>query len=202
MAISANNVEQTPSFRGKWDRTDKGTPYYKTNVGLKAGAVMAVPAALFWATQKSAEKQMDMLKNLNVPDELLTNIKVGAERVYKYKYLFAAIAAVSSVGCGILIDYLRNKKAQETADAVKANGAKAVLMSDESVELSRKRRAYYKSGEGFKLGGALGAVCGLMHGAMASKTFSIGSAIILGLGGLAMGSIVDHYTNKDAHKHA
>lgn len=59
MAVSINcsqsnvNTPASPAFKGKWDRTDNGNPYYKTNSGTIAGSVLAVPAGLMWLSNLS-----------------------------------------------------------------------------------------------------------------------------------------------------
>ena len=55
MSLSVNNClyTQQPAFRGKFERTEQGNPYYKTNAGTVAGGVMAGVAALPWLSKLS-----------------------------------------------------------------------------------------------------------------------------------------------------
>ena len=238
MTLSVNcsqpNVVK-PNFCGSYQRTDNGTPYYKTNSGTVAGAVMAVPAGLVWlnkltlpTTKEELEKQtktyMDMFtpKNITsankkaIDEGLKEGIKVNEKHLEYFKAMKkraipGVIAAAGvTLGCGMLVDALRNKRAQESANFVKQVGTKKAVMEGNNVALSNKGRPYYDSKIGKEYGFALGAGCGFInyalnyskhnpHNGMAAL---LSSVISFGLGGLLMGAIADHNTNNDAKKHA
>ena len=238
MGVSLNcnqgNVVK-PNFKGSYQRTENGTPYYKTNSGTVAGGVMAGIAGLRWlddlsrpTTKESAEKRARGIIGAFMPKNMTTDgkkaiedsIKEGLKDVEKQlernKVLkkraipSAIIAAGVTLGCGMLVDALRNKRARESAEFVKQVGTKKAVMESDTVSLSNKGRPYYDSKIGKEYGFALGAGCGFINYAMNYSKHNpqkgmaalLGSVISFGLGGLLMGAIADHNTNSDARKHA
>lgn len=238
MGVSLNcnqgNVVK-PNFKGSYQRTENGTPYYKTNSGTIAGAVMAVPAGLAWinaltspTTKEELEKKskniIDMFtpKNISAEDKkviddgLKEGLKDAEKKLELNKVLkkraipCAIIASGVTLGCGMLVDALRNKRARESAEFVKQVGTKKAVMESDTVSLSNKGRPYYDSKIGKEYGFALGAGCGFINYAMNYSKHNpqkgmaalLGSVISFGLGGLLMGAIADHNTNSDARKHA
>lgn len=237
MSLSVNcsqpNVAK-PNFKGSYQRTENGTPYYKTNSGTVVGAVMAVPAGLDWinrltspTTKEELEKKskniIDMFtpKNISAEDKKAIDdgIKEGlkdAEKKLELNKVFkkraipcAIIASGVTLGCGMLVDALRNKRARESAEFVKQVGTKNAVMSGDTVSLSNKGRPYYDSKIGKEYGFALGAGCGFInyalnyskHNSHNGMAALLSSVISFGLGGLLMGAIADHNTNNDAKKH-
>ena len=176
------------------------------------------------AVKKIAEEQIKRSSNINPKEGLtqafrsgmnkgfteeaqkdLRNLKEAVARNKRQKALavpFLIIATGISIGCGMLIDHLRNKKAKEKADFVKQVGVKKAVIENDDIALSNKGRAYYESNVGTKYGALLGAVCGLLHTAMLRKKEYITNAITFAIGGWIMGKIADSNTNKDARKHA
>ena len=216
MPISLNcnqgNVVK-PNFKGSYQRTENGTPYYKTNSGTIAGAVMAVPAGLAWIgnlTLPTAEgNSANEIKT--VFDKFLPKNPLEFNSVLKKRAIPCAIIASGvTLGCGMLVDALRNKRARESAEFVKQVGTKKAVMESDTVSLSNKGRPYYDSTIGKESGFALGAGCGFINYAMNYSKHNpqkgmaalLGSVISFGLGGLLMGAIADHNTNNDARKHA
>ena len=216
MGVSLNcnqgNVVK-PNFKGSYQRTENGTPYYKTNSGTVAGAVMAVPAGLAWIgnlTLPTAEgNSANEIKT--VFDKFLPKNPLEFNRVLKKRAIpCAIIAAGVTLGCGMLVDALRNKRARESAEFVKQVGTKKAVTESETVSLSNKGRPYYDSKIGKEYGFALGAGCGFINYAMNYSKHNpqkgmaalLGNVISFGLGGLLMGAIADHNTNSDARKHA
>lgn len=236
MSLAVNpvvNQSNQAAFKGKWDKTDNGTPYYKSNSATIAGGVMAVPAALWRIrnlkinTDKDAlfarlekEKNEAIKKFSFLGDDFIKEYKEGYEKQIKdmdkivnnLKFQkkmaipFSIIAAGMTVGCGVLVDHMRNKKAQETADYVKQNGTKKTLMEQDSVAISNKGRAYYESNQGRKWGTLLGAACGLADSLMARTKnqvwLTVSNVALFALGGWIMGIIADRNTNKNAKIHS
>ena len=238
MSVSLNcnqgNVVK-PNFKGSYQRTENGTPYYKTNSGTIAGGVMAGVAGLRWlnfrslpTTKEDAEKKAKGIidkftpKNISAEDKKaiddgikdgLKDIekKIEHNKVIRKRAIPGAIAAAGlTLGCGVLVDYLRNKKAQESAEFVKQVGTKKAIMEGDNLALSNKGRAYYESNQGKKWGFGLGAACGIAEYAMVASKHNpqkgimalLSNVIVFGIGGLFMGGIADHNTNSDARKHA
>lgn len=242
MSVTINPCGTTNNcnFKGKWDRTEQGTPYYKTNSGTTAGAVMAVPAGLIWlkdlnkpTTEEEVKKNINNFKesfwkgfnkgnktpdpdskafadgfirgvDRNLEPE---NLKKTVERNKKIKSRAipaAIVAAGLTLGCGMLVDKLRNDKAKDAANTVKQIGTKNAIMSNDGLTLSNRGRVYYESNQGSKYGALLGAGCGVADAALhsAKPKGYISNALVFAIGGWIMGAIADHYTNKDAKRHA
>ena len=228
------NQSNQATFKGEWDKTDNGTPYYKSSSATIAGGFMAIPAALWRLrnlsinTDKEAllkkidKEKSNIMKNFGFLGEdfikeyneehakQLKNIdKVVNNLKYKKNMAipFALIAAGLTVGCGILVDNLRNKKAQEMADFVKQNGIKKTFMEQDRVAISNKGRTYYVSNQGRKWGALLGAGCGLTSALMSQgKNAKLKTVLVpiigFALGGQIMGAIADSNTNKNARIHS
>ena len=225
MSLSVNNGQyiQQPAFKGKFARTEQGNTYYKTNAGTVAGGVMAGVAALPWLNRLSFKEvppldidskafmkesgMEDVFKAFGVKDldDALNKANKSGIRMKKYAIPFALIAAACTLGCGMLVDNIRNKKAKETADYTAQVGVHNALMNGDSVALSNKGRTYYDSNVGKKYGALLGAGCGLIESIMSAGKFKpIGllNMIPMAIGGLIMGAITDHCTNNSAKKNA
>ncbi len=225
MSLSVNNgpYTQQPAFRGKFERTEQGNPYYKTNAGTVAGGVMAGVATWSWLKRLNFQEvpelddkakafmkesgMEDVYKAFGIKDinKALKEENKQAARLKKLAIPFAAVAAACTLGCGMLVDSIRNKKAKETADFTAQVGVHNAMMNGDSVALSNKGRTYYDSNTGKKYGALLGAGCGLIESIMTAGKFKpIGllNMIPMAIGGLIMGAITDHYTNSSAKKNA
>ncbi len=229
MSIMINPCGTTNNcnFRGSFKKTEQGNPYYKTNSGTTAGAILAIPAGLTWlnkisykepsAEETEAAKNVikesgmdDFFKKITGGKNFEETLKMGNEnalRMKKYAVPFAVLAAGLTVGCGMLVDKFRNDKAKETADIVKQVGVKNAVMNNDRIALSNKGRAYYESNQGSKYGAFLGAGCGIIGALMEQGknikiSGAIGSALTFALGGWIMGKIADSNSNKDARRHA
>lgn len=214
MSLSVNCSQSNvvkPNFRGSYQRTENGTPYYKTNSGTIAGAVMAVPAGGVWLANLSNSKTIEFLKNDKKNAKNLSKNEEELLKTMKKRAIpCAIIAAGMTLGCGMLVDALRNKKAQEKAEFIKQVGTQKAIAEGDNLALSNSGKPFYESNQGKKYGFGLGAVCGLAAAIMSHSKYSsksgivpfISNAITFGLGGLLMGAIADHNTNNDAQKHA
>ena len=202
MGVSLNcnqgNVVK-PNFKGSYQRTENGTPYYKTNSGVIAGSVLGG------------------IQSLSIINNLMQKRTTAG--------LFSLAAVIASVGCGAIIDNIRNKNAAKAADEIRQIGLKKAIQMDEHVDIARSGRGYYESNDGAKHGWKLGAVVGLVLGSASalskdvkeafnkignlksSKTSILvasvlGTGVLNALGGFIMGKIADHNANSDARKHA
>lgn len=199
MPISLNcnqgNVVK-PNFKGSYQRTENGTPYYKTNSGVIAGSVLGG------------------IQSLSIINNLMQKRTTAG--------LFSLATVIASVGCGAIIDNIRNKNAAKAADEIRRNGLRNAMQINEHIDIGRQGTGYYESNDGAKHGWKLGAAVGLVLGAATTFTKSfqqearlpknakagtiifgiLGSGAITALGGFIMGKITDHNTNNDARKHA
>ena len=194
MPINAISNVSNVNFRGAKAVTENGTEYYKTNNGLKVGAVYG---------------GIGVLGSL-MPGES----KIGG-----------LIGLGLHSGIGAFIDHMRNKHAAEAADYIKAVGLKKALETRDDIELSANQKPYYRSKDGMKYGTTIGAIIGALIGFFPGLALAIGGASALkgkqkgvaagagvlfaglvtgitALGGLILGKITDHYTNKAAAKNA
>lgn len=202
MSVSLNcnqgNVVK-PNFKGSYQKTENGTPYYKTNSGVIAGSVLGGIEGL----------------------GALSNFM----RKRTFEGLNAFATAIAAVGCGAIIDNIRNKNAAKAADEIRQVGLRKAIEADDHVDISRSGRGYYESNDGAKHGWKLGALVGLVLGTASTFTDSfkksieksgvskevktvstiggvLGCSFISALGGFIMGKIADHNANSDARKHA
>lgn len=152
------------------------------------------------------------------PDKFFNEIKNAAKEQKKLAIPLAALAALLTVGSGVIVDRSRNKKAKETADYVARVGTRNALMTrGDKIELSDNSRPYYKSNDGKKLGAILGAGCACVFSAVNTAisklpkgmskpqiflTSALGMAIPMAIGGFIMGAISDSMTNSKAEKNA
>ena len=188
--VAAKNVKDV-NFKGAYQRTENGTPNYKTNSGIKAGGGVAGLYALSAVLFSSKGHVKDAIPYLGI--------------------------GLMSIGCGAIVDKIRNKKAAEKADMIREVGLKQAVLVDDSIEFTRTGRGYYHSKDGVKKGGLLGLAVGgigalsiyLFDKEATRKAFDspkgkitgvVFSALIYGLGGLIMGKITDHLANNDARK--
>ena len=199
MSLSVNCSQSNvvkPNFRGSYQRTENGTPYYKTNSGVIAGSVLGG------------------IQSLSIINNLMQKRTPAG--------LFSLATALASVGCGAIIDNIRNKNAAKAADEIRRNGLRNAMQINEHIDIGRQGTGYYESNDGAKHGWKLGAAVSLILGTAATFTKSfqqearlpknakagtiifgiLGSAAINALGGFIMGKITDHNANNDARKHA
>ena len=206
MSLSVNCSQSNvvkPNFRGSYQRTENGTPYYKTNSGVVAGSILGG------------------FLSLGVINHFMKK---------RTSYGFISLAtALASVGCGAIIDNIRNKNAAKAADEIRRNGLRNAMQINEHIDIGRQGTGYYESNDGAKHGWKLGAAVSLVLGAASTFTKSfqqevdkelqkaglpknakagtiifgiLGSVAINALGGFIMGKIADHNANNDARKHA
>lgn len=179
------------SFRGL-EQTPNGNKYYKSNKGLQAGIVAGAFAG-----------------GINIASGVLGNFEGVPNKAVKKSMIPLALTAFAvSTACGAIVDAIRNKKAQETADKIATTNPKNLFMQVDNLEISRYGTPYYKSNDGKKWGALLGLGYGLITylvGSKASglKSISVIPTMLVGaLDGLIMGAITDRMTNKAAEKNA
>lgn len=192
------NSIPTQSFKGSYQQTQSGIPYYKSNTGTIIGGSLAGLCTITAATN-----------------------------FYKKSYALGAIGlgiAAAHLLCGVIYDKLRNKKSQEFAEKIANPDMKMSLVNDKNVGLSQNKSPYYKSNMGLKYGTITGATFGLVgatsdvllnnsywkeackdyqraFGKEISKPKYIGAMTLCVIPfGIIMGKIADYFSNKDAYK--
>ncbi len=164
MSISAVTCSQSniqkPAFKGKWDRTEQGTPYYKTCSAMKIGGTLAGLSALgtlmTLGTNSLGYSALKTAKK-DVPTNIQSIYKKGRQAAL----LYGAVALATHLGSAAYIDHKRNEKAKEVANYVQHVGVKNAVMNSDDIAFSNNGRAYYDSNVGAKNGAWLGALAGV-----------------------------------------
>lgn len=167
MSISAvtcyqQNI-QKPAFKGKWDRTEQGTPYYKTCSAMKIGGSLAGLSALSTLMTLGASKMATIVLkegNKEIDKKTQEVLQSLLKKGKKATIISGAVALAAYLGPAAYIDHKRNEKAKEVANHVQQVGVKNAVMNSNEVALSNKGHAYYDSNVGAKNGAWLGAVAG------------------------------------------
>lgn len=196
---------------------DNGIPYCKTNKGTIAGAIMAVPAVILHLqalSHKPGGTSSDIesiyremgLEFGRDEQKLASDFEKLAMRNKKLAVPFAIIAGTCTLGAGILYDNIRNKKAKAAATDIMAGNYGNIYANGDSVATSPMGIPYYKSTNGVKYGVLSGLACGAVRSAMnciTEKKFTLQNCsplLLFALGGIIMGSIAQHSSNKEAEK--
>lgn len=190
----------SPSFQGV-QKTEKGNVYNKSNAGVATGAVVGGASLAYWGLssfgvsfiEKSFEQSSDFFDEKSMGE--MKKTLEGLKKQKKFIPLFATIAAACSVGCGYLVDKMRNKKSAELADNVAECGLENLPENySDKVLISNNKVSYYGN-EGKSNGALLGLGCGLAHNLMIKKPANLFTYILFALGGLACGAITDSVAN-------
>lgn len=221
--LSIKNYNLTPTkipFRAetvKSENNAESKPPFKSNYGLKTGAVYAAIASglsLLGVTAqglnlKREQKRLDenmgrysSQKQLEFIQETKTSLK--------RTWITIPLGVAIIIGCGALVDKLINKKHTDLAEQVKSKPAKEILEENDNVEVSKNGNLYYKSNTGMKTGPLIGAIVAPISSMVALKIakfrihpiLAITGLIQGAIGGLLLGSITDYCSNKAAEKYA
>lgn len=231
MLSAVQNYNVSPkhlAFKGKDENTDTNTNQVKqSNAGLKTGAVWAgimtpVAAGTNYFLSKCAaagQNATNLGLDSHQAQQYMTNMKKLAANV-KTGWATIPLNIALALGCGALVDKLNNAKRAEFAEKLTQNGKEEMLKNDDNAETTAAGNVYCKSGAGKKWGALLGLGAAILpdlvtmpfskvKGFKADKVYK--SGIISGLagktvagvlGGLALGAIADHFSNKTAEKNA
>ena len=200
-------MQRNINFKGIY-QSENGVPYHKSNTGLITGSGIGGLGALSHLSMGSVVDSLKKSHNtgvVNITEEELRNM----EKMKKYAIPFALIAAAMSIGCGVIVDNIRNKKAAETADVVASSkNINEAFMRDENLQVDKYGLPYHHSNTGTKSGALLGAACGIAHGAMSSVTSKSATNIIImnvlsgaatmALAGWGVGALYDKTVNGKA----
>lgn len=221
--LSIKNYNLTPTkipFRAETVKSENNVeakPPFKSNYGLKTGAVYAAIASglsLLGITAqgvnlKREQKRLDenmgrysSQKQLEFIQETKTSLK--------RTWITIPLGVAIIIGCGALVDKLINKKHTDLAEQVKSKPAKEILEENDNVEVSKNGNLYYKSNTGMKTGPLIGAIVAPISSMVALKIakfrihpiLAITGLIQGAIGGLLLGSITDYCSNKAAEKYA
>ena len=202
------------NFKGEMRQTPQGNSYYHSNSGTKigvgiagvTGGLVGLSALLVPLTEKLIEKS-----SKSTDEKSLELQKLAVKKKQLKAIALPVIAAMAvHVGCGALIDAIRNDKAAKTADYVKTVGVKRALRTDSNIEISDKNHPYYYSNSGAKYGALLGMVTLPLLNLMFknhNQKIKIPKVVQISLnaaygafGGALLGAWADHNSNKKAEK--
>ena len=221
--LSIKNYNLTPTkipFRAetvKSENNAESKPTFKSNYGLKTGAVYAAIASglsLLGVTAqglnlKREQKRLDENMGRYSSQKQLEFIQ-KTKTSLKRTGITIPLSVAIIIGCGALVDKLINKKHTDLAEQVKSKPAKEILEENDNVEVSKNGNLYYKSNTGMKTGPLIGAIVAPISSMVALKIakfrihpiLAITGLIQGALGGLLLGSITDYCSNKAAEKYA
>lgn len=221
--LSIKNYNLTPTkipFRAetvKSENNAESKPTFKSNYGLKTGAVYAAIASglsLLGVTAqglnlKREQKRLDENMGRYSSQKQLEFIQ-KTKTSLKRTWITIPLGVAIIIGCGALVDKLINKKHTDLAEQVKSKPAKEILEENDNVEVSKNGNLYYKSNTGMKTGPLIGAIVAPISSMVALKIakfrihpiLAITGLIQGALGGLLLGSITDYCSNKAAEKYA
>lgn len=224
MSLSINNSQSVPqqAFKGKFQQTEQGTPYYKTNSAMKIGGTLAGLSTISTIGGLCMDN-FNVKKSKEILEVMTPNVRSKMTPAKSKAAMILAsglIAIATHLGSAAYIDHKRNEKAKEIANYTKQVGQKNAVMTRDDVAISNKGRAYYDSNTGAKYGAWLGAGAGVIAGLKSlvfkktpnmrntPKAFKVGSAIgcvigigISALGGWLLGKWSDSMANNDTRKH-
>ncbi len=179
MSLNISNVSvktQNPNFRGNYRETKNGNPYYSTNSAAIAGGILAVPAFIHQysfgktnskiASSKAKELENFLATASEQEKERLNKI-VNLEKLSEYykkvantptsRILIPAILASGlTLGCGLIVNRLRNKNAQMASDEIRYKGSEQAPNDNKNIKISENGNLYYKSNDGKRIGTLLG----------------------------------------------
>lgn len=183
---------QTPSFKGM-SKTENRTPYHKSHAGTLIGGTYAGIHALDCFSKSNKKGPVASL----------------------------AMAA-AGLGCGLLIDNIRNNNAKDAAEQIQQFGVNNAMAINPNIRFTDTNTPYYKSNDGGKIGGLLGLGCGAVaiastflndkatkammqrfNGKGKATIIAMTSAVALpfgALGGWIMGKFTDYLNNRSAKK--
>ena len=222
--LSVQNQAMTSkiSFKQNEENVTANRPF-ETHAGLKTGAVVggigaATTLSLYSLADKFVKAGQEIVAEVgaeageeaahdagNILSEAGASLKAAGKKLW----FTVPISIAIYTGCGALMDKITNDRRAKFAKEIEGKDTKDILKDNPDAELTRKGEVYQKSNIGKKYGTLLGAVVMPLWSkasSMITKTRSplgvISNVIIGALGGLMLGSISDHYSNKGAIKHA
>ena len=166
-----------------------------SNCGLKVGtAQFALGTILSFALLTLGKKGASKLfASLNIPINNMPIPKISLINILK--------TATVSLGCGAIVDFISNKNKNKFNEDIAGKDKKDIVLTNKNADVTDKGNVYYKSNDGKKYGALLGAGAGLLTLITGKiKGNKVTPLIANALGGLALGAITDHFTNKNNSK--
>ena len=192
--------KQKVAFKG--DTLEYSSDSYKSHSGLKTGAVYGAIVTVLNAIALTMN-----LSSINQLEASGADKKVieAAKSQFKDGMIQAPLLLGVALACGAIVDAIGNKKRAEFDEETKGQSSKDIFNYNDSADITRMGNVYYKSNNGKKWGTLLGVFAlplANFNTIKKSPAMGIGCMIFGALGGLILGSITDHYTNKNAAKKA
>ena len=147
----------------------------------------------------SNERREFYNKIFNKTEKVFENYEERLKRRAKIAIPAALAAIACTLGVGALIDRVRNKKAEQSANKMANAQSYDELMQNKDLKFDETGTIYHHSKTGKILGILLGAGCGIVNYLLSTGTLKkirMSNVGIFGLGGLIVGSIYDGNVNK------
>jgi hypothetical protein len=217
MSICINNsITNCANFKGSVKNNENGVPYYNSTCGTIIGGVNAAILGgselkklryrkLDIKTPEDKELAERVIKNMYGKNTTIEDVQKFVEKNKKMAIPSAIIYAAAALGCGMLVDHIRNNNAKKAASQIASMSPREALERIPNVEVSKHRQLYYNSNTGSKYGfmlglgfGALPIIRHLAIGGKLNPKFSILALAQYGICGWLSGLLTDHNTNKNA----
>jgi hypothetical protein len=220
MSVNINSMNNCNTFKGSVKKNENGVPYYHSTSGTTIGGVTAALAGGLYMSsaaipkldsnnpehKKFLEGMLEtMRKSMNNKNATIEDVAKKFEEFKKMAIPLAIVYAGAALGCGMLVDHIRNSKAKKAANQIASMPPEKALDKNPNIEVSENRKLYYKSNTGSKYGFALGAGVGIINILQELALFkkirpfvAINSLVGMGAAGWLLGLLADHNTNKQA----
>jgi hypothetical protein len=204
MSICINNsITNCANFKGSVKKNENGVPYYHSTSGTRIGGIAAIAGALGqldWLLESPTKPTPSNMKICGISQ---FDVEKILERNRKMAIPSAIATAVGALGCGMLIDYIRNNNAKKAANQIASTPLEKTIEKNSNIGVSENGKQYYKSKVGSKYGFALGAGCGILSmlktpELIKTPVWAISKVAFYTIGGGLLGLLADHNTNKQA----
>ena len=210
-------------FKQNEEQKEQSQNSFSTHAGLKTGIAVAGAGTLYKVTVASSangifDKAKGFINELasTIGEDAAEGLKAGLsdagdliKSAKKRYYWTIPVTMGTYAGCGALVDKFINDKRANFTKNTQNKDVKDIIANNSDAELSRNGNVYQKSNTGKKYGAALGVVAlpvlnainSVIKGSYKFSLIGTGFSIAIGaLGGLTLGAITDHYSNKGAKK--
>ncbi len=170
MISNVANIQQTsnsPNFKGKLRKTEKGNSYYHTNSAIKIGGSLAGLTTLGSGYEYFRTKLVET-RIKEVPKDKIKVVTEAIKHNKKFAIISGVLGLAGHLGAAIYIDKKRNENAKKLADLDKNTDINTIMELKKDTMISQNDNVVPVSKVGAKKGGLLGAGIGLLFGIVSS----------------------------------